>query len=566
MGLHVQAGQNGHRQVEGVAERTEGYYCMSTPANRMGGPGANNAQNEHYEPSDNPDLTPTQLASFYRDLDGNYDQLFLGTPGASIAFIYESLGCLHSLQPLPHSVTFTDPTVPALKTEGWIMWQTIQILLGPEEHSKFLMEAVRRWDIKDPNNGEVLPKILPRQCFPASPDKHMVAWYEGVSERLRTEAEEEIRRVENEKEADRSRVRTFFHVSGGASVLVDPLAFRDESVHFQVKDETEVIVDGSGSSKRTGALVRSEATHCLIIPRDTYSGTRLSFETSTLHLNRRKLEYQAGKVTGTAPYVACPNSLYPTLSSPRTKAEFAHIAQNFQLLDGHFAFYFRSVVFPRLAREDLHHLLGEALAKVRKVQHELDEQKEVVLGDLGQFCEDVTRKAFEDMPEFTSTDGSVDARLRYLQDSYLDVPYWCFILELFANEQSKAKESMIRVMSHVKLDSINRRAKLLENAANWAGAEVEDIKKWGPILNGIQARLECLDNVYHSHALDLETSPLLNKLLESRSMSFYNAEVRRIDKVTDQKDAAEAQRTENAGPPMIVTEMQDKSNVSPRTS
>jgi hypothetical protein len=167
---------------------------------------ANHAQNEHYEPSDNPDLTPTQLASFYRDLDGNYDQLFLGTPGASIAFIYKSLGCLHSLQPLPHSVTFTDPTVPALKTEGWIMWQTIQILLGPEEHSKFLMEAVRHWDIKDPNNGEILPKILPRQCFPASPDKHMVAWYEGVSERLRTEAEEEIRRVENEKEADRSRV------------------------------------------------------------------------------------------------------------------------------------------------------------------------------------------------------------------------------------------------------------------------------------------------------------------------------------------------------------------------
>jgi hypothetical protein len=100
-------------------------------------------------------LTPTQLASFYRDLDGNYDQLFLGTPGASIAFIYKSLGCLHSLQPLPHSVAFTDPTIPALKNEGWIMWQTIQLLLGPDEHTKFLIEAVRRWDIKDPDTGEV---------------------------------------------------------------------------------------------------------------------------------------------------------------------------------------------------------------------------------------------------------------------------------------------------------------------------------------------------------------------------------------------------------------------------
>lgn len=86
------------------------------------------------------------------------------------------------------------------------MWQTIQLLLGPDEHSKFLIEAVRRWDVKDPETGEVLPKILPRRCFPANPDKHMVAWYEGVSERLRTEAEEEIRKVEDEKEADRSRV------------------------------------------------------------------------------------------------------------------------------------------------------------------------------------------------------------------------------------------------------------------------------------------------------------------------------------------------------------------------
>ncbi|KAI7169357.1 hypothetical protein KC352_g25240, partial [Hortaea werneckii] len=96
--------------------------------------------NEHYEPSDNPDLTPTQLAQFYRDLHGNYDQLFLATPSESIAFIYKSLGCLHSLQPqsFAHSTAFADPTVPALKTEGWIMWQTIQLLLGPAEHSEFL--------------------------------------------------------------------------------------------------------------------------------------------------------------------------------------------------------------------------------------------------------------------------------------------------------------------------------------------------------------------------------------------------------------------------------------------
>ncbi|CAK4031804.1 Hypothetical predicted protein [Lecanosticta acicola] len=164
--------------------------------------GLKNLMNERYEHSDNPDLTPNQLAHFYRDLHGNYDQLFLGTPSESIAFIYKSLGCLHSLQPpaYTHATAFTDPTVPALKTEGWIMWQTIQLLLGPEEHSDFIREAVQKWDIKDADTGEIFPKILPRECFPHDSDKHMVAWYEGVSERLRREAEEEERRHQIEVE------------------------------------------------------------------------------------------------------------------------------------------------------------------------------------------------------------------------------------------------------------------------------------------------------------------------------------------------------------------------------
>ncbi|KAF2720851.1 hypothetical protein K431DRAFT_248186 [Polychaeton citri CBS 116435] len=167
--------------------------------------GLKNVMNKQFEQSDNPDLTPTQLATFYRELNGNYDQLFLGTPSASLAFIYKSLGCLHSLQPLTYSTTFTDPTVPSLKTEGWIMWQTVQILLAPDEHSIFLMDAVQHWDVFDPITGEMYPKILPRACFPLEPDKHMVAWYEGVSERLRSEAEEEQR--QRDVEAERAEVK-----------------------------------------------------------------------------------------------------------------------------------------------------------------------------------------------------------------------------------------------------------------------------------------------------------------------------------------------------------------------
>lgn len=82
------------------------------------------------------------------------------------------------------------------------MWQTIQLLLGPEEHAGFIREAVQQWDIRDPDTGDLYPKILPRRCFPEAPDKHMVAWYEGVSERLRREADEEERQKRIEATQD----------------------------------------------------------------------------------------------------------------------------------------------------------------------------------------------------------------------------------------------------------------------------------------------------------------------------------------------------------------------------
>ena len=91
------------------------------------------------------------------------------------------------------------------------MWQTIQLLLGPDEHAGFLIEAVHKWDVKHPVTGETFPKVLPRRCFPLEPDKHMVAWYEGVSERLRKEAEDEER--QRNVEAQQAEVRRIHNKS-----------------------------------------------------------------------------------------------------------------------------------------------------------------------------------------------------------------------------------------------------------------------------------------------------------------------------------------------------------------
>lgn len=124
-------------------------------------------------------------------MGGNYDLLFKDTPPSSIAFIYRSLGAFHSLQPAPSDDGYSTPVVPALKKQGFVTWQTIQLLLGPEEHVPFLQRAVEQYDVVDPETGSIFPKILPKECFPDKPDDAMEIWYEGVAARLKKEAEEE---------------------------------------------------------------------------------------------------------------------------------------------------------------------------------------------------------------------------------------------------------------------------------------------------------------------------------------------------------------------------------------
>ncbi|KAL1635284.1 hypothetical protein SLS58_010321 [Diplodia intermedia] len=152
----------------------------------------NRCQAGHFGPTEDcADITPTQLAGFYKAVGGDYDVLFVETPAPSVAFIYKSLGCLHSLQPGREADGYTIPTIPALKRKGFITWQTIQLLLGPDEHVPFLQGAVEKFDIVDPSTGQVFPKLLPKESFPDRPDEDMLRWYESVSTRLREECEAE---------------------------------------------------------------------------------------------------------------------------------------------------------------------------------------------------------------------------------------------------------------------------------------------------------------------------------------------------------------------------------------
>jgi hypothetical protein len=120
--------------------------------------------------------------------------LFVEVPHPSISWIYASIGCQHTLQPTTDD--FSPPSIPALTTKGFVRWQSIEILLGPEEHVPFIQTAVRNFAIKNPDNGEAFPVDLPKEAFPLKPDSEIERWHQQCAEKLRqraTPTEEDIR-------------------------------------------------------------------------------------------------------------------------------------------------------------------------------------------------------------------------------------------------------------------------------------------------------------------------------------------------------------------------------------
>ncbi|KAK4692343.1 hypothetical protein P7C71_g4841, partial [Lecanoromycetidae sp. Uapishka_2] len=141
----------------------------------------------HVAPWDTNCLTGEKLANFYRLVGGDYDPLFVDTSEASLSFIYQSLGCFHTLQ--PESNPYNAPSIPALTPQGFVRWQTVQLLLEPEEHVPFLQNAVKRFEITNPVDGAPFPSLLPKEALPNEPDPDMLEWHQSVSEKLKLEAQ-----------------------------------------------------------------------------------------------------------------------------------------------------------------------------------------------------------------------------------------------------------------------------------------------------------------------------------------------------------------------------------------
>jgi nucleoside phosphorylase len=95
--------------------------------------------------------------------------------------MYSTLGCFHSLQPTANA--FESPSVPCLLVPGFVRWQTVQLLLHPDEHAKCIQRAFELYDVPKPEGGH-FPKTIPRESFPAKPDDDLSKWQNIVLERL----------------------------------------------------------------------------------------------------------------------------------------------------------------------------------------------------------------------------------------------------------------------------------------------------------------------------------------------------------------------------------------------
>ncbi|XP_044717449.1 WD repeat-containing [Hirsutella rhossiliensis] len=124
-------------------------------------------------------LTPTKLAAFYQAVGGDYDTLFVDTPYASLSLIWQATGCQHTLQPTHDD--FAPPIIPALTMRGFSRWESLEILLGPEEHVPFMQYAVKNWDLRHPETGEAFPPDLPACMFPTEADIDVDRWHKSCA-------------------------------------------------------------------------------------------------------------------------------------------------------------------------------------------------------------------------------------------------------------------------------------------------------------------------------------------------------------------------------------------------
>ncbi|ORY57158.1 uncharacterized protein BCR38DRAFT_449786 [Pseudomassariella vexata] len=172
-----------------------------------------------------------KLAAFYRKVGGDYDSLFVQAPDKAISYIWQALGCQHTLQPTEND--YEEPCVPALTLKGFVRWESLQILLGPEEHVPFVQFAVRNWALKHPDTGEPFPPDLPADALPAVCDPAIDKWHRECAGRLRREA------IPKEESSPQQDPRVYFtHVPGAGHASTATASRHEPAMDYFERERT----------------------------------------------------------------------------------------------------------------------------------------------------------------------------------------------------------------------------------------------------------------------------------------------------------------------------------------
>lgn len=192
-------------------------------------------------------------------------------------------------------------------------------------------------------------------------------------------------------------------------------------------------------------------------------------------------------------------------------------------------------------------LLVEARKMAAKGQREGSHQGvefgTAYVGDLGHFCEEVSRTLAEPSPlapKFTFTHGSDEDILHYLQDAF-EVPYWKFMLGLFSrwrdNSKSLSGQVLLHVLDSVKLELLNKKHRLEEDLQSLEASDVENIS---PILEGINLRIQVLEGIWDDTTSYLDDkyeylSSIFTKLSDSQRSTTNKMTGQEGDEINNQQ-------------------------------
>lgn len=193
------------------------------------------------------------------------------------------------------------------------------------------------------------------------------------------------------------------------------------------------------------------------------------------------------------------------VKSRAVKKRLIYLASRFNFLDRGFAEYFQSVV-PSFDQGYVQERLRDIRQEIAKGQNSIpsedDEPETIYLGDLGEFCESVSRtwnnnsrNSQPGKPMFHISHRRDQEIFEYLQDAF-EVPYWELMLDLFlqwrANSESLSGDIVLKMLDSLEREIRSARRQILNDLKMQSEDSLENI---APILEGIDARLAVLGTV-----------------------------------------------------------------------